>query len=506
VMILILLLVHLLLLINTQFTLWPEMVVYPYLLNNNFLLYQDIINPYPPLLAWFLAIFTQIFGYLSTPYQILTWVIILIIDLSIYKISQKVFKNKLFALSSVAFFAVFSVPFGVNGFWFDLVQTPFILWALYFFYEFLNAKAKNTLKYNFSLSFLLVTIAFFIKQQVFWVALLLLAFGLSKYKLPRPERSRYSPLSLHKRADTPKVGSMYSLLRIYPSRLARWYSASEYRFDVLKFLKNHYQASLPFGVLLIFHILYFFVQGTLANFAFWVFYFPAFLASKMPGYVLLPSAKQMLVVLALFVLFVPTMVRKSQILFLATPAVLILFAYPRFDYFHMIPALAIISLVAGFNFKNFFKINRSIYLLLIPSILILSTFTIRHLVISWHKETRFFEREIYQTAKVVELLTDKNERIYVQNGPDQIFPLANGLPPKPWADDFPWYLEIPNLQERVIDSLEEDKPRYIIFQPYLKGGGYDLGSYRPDDVADYIDNNYVNLAKIDNDLFVKIRK
>ena len=128
------------------------------------------------------------------------------------------------------------------------------------------------------------------------------------------------------------------------------------------------------------------------------------------------------------------------------------------------------------------------------------------MVISWHKETRFFEREIYQTAKVVELLTDKNERIYVQNGPDQIFPLANGLPPKPWADDFPWYLEIPNLQERVIDSLEEDKPRYIIFQPYLKGGGYDLGSYRPDDVADYIDNNYVNLAKIDNDLFVKIRK
>src|SRR3990167_5483620 len=195
-MILILLLVHLLLLINTQFTLWPEMVVYPYLLNNNFLLYQDIINPYPPILTWFLAIFAKIFGYLPSPYQILTWVIILIIDFSIYIISQKIFKNKLFALSSVAFFAVLSIPFGVNGLWFDLVQTPFILWALYFFYKFLNAKAKNILKYNFFISFLLVTIAFFIKQQVFWVVALLLALALSKY-----------------------------------------------RFDVLKFLKNDYRAS-----------------------------------------------------------------------------------------------------------------------------------------------------------------------------------------------------------------------------------------------------------------------
>ena len=454
-----LLLVHLIFLINTRFVLWPEMVVYPYLLNNNFLLYQDVINPYSPILTWFLAIFAKIFGYLPPPYQILTWVIILIIDLSIYIISQKMFKNKLFALSSVAFFAVLSIPFGINGLWFDLVQTPFILWALYFFYKFLNARNKSVLKNNFFISFLLLTIAFFIKQQVFWVGLLFFMFALSKY-----------------------------------------------RFDVLKFLKNHYQASLPFGVLFIFHVFYFFVQGTLANFAFWVFYFPAFLASKMPGYILLPSAKQMLIVFALFVFFVPTMVRKSQILFLATPAVLILFAYPRFDYFHLIPALAAIAIFFGPNFEHFKKSNATIKGVFLLTLIFLSLFTFRYIQNQWHKETRFFEREIYQTAKVVELLTDKNERIYVQNGPDQIFPLANRLPPKPWADDFSWYLEVPNLQKKVVDNLEKDKPRYIIFQPYLKGEKYGLGSYRPDDIADYIDNNYVNFAQIDYDLYLKARK
>src|SRR3990170_31418 len=218
-MILVFLLVHLLFLINTQFALWPEMVVYPYLLNNGFLLYRDIINPYPPSLTWFLAIFAKIFGYSPLAYQILTWIIILIIDLSIYIISQKVFKNRRFALSSVAFFAVLSIPFGVNGLWFDLVQTPLILWALYFFYQFLNSKAKSSLKLNFLVSFLFLTIAFFIKQQVFWVVSLFLVFALSKYK-----------------------------------------------FGISKFLKNHYLAVLPFCVLLILHILIFFVRGTLVDF------------------------------------------------------------------------------------------------------------------------------------------------------------------------------------------------------------------------------------------------
>ena len=458
-MILILLLVHLLLLINTQFTLWPEMVVYPYLLNNNFLLYQDIINPYPPILTWFLAIFAKIFGYLPPPYQILTWVIILIIDLSIYIISQKVFKNKLFTLSSVAFFAVLSIPFGVNGLWFDLVQTPFILWALYFFYKFLNAKAKNILKYNFFISFLLVTIAFFIKQQVFWVALLFVAFGLSKY-----------------------------------------------RFDVLKFLKNHYQASLPLGVLFIFHVLYFFVQGTLANFAFWVFYFPAFLASKMPGYILLPSAKQMLIVFALFVFFVPTMVRKSQILFLVTLAVLILFAYPRFDYFHLVPALAVIAVVFGPNFEYLKKSVIHVKGFFLLALIFLGLFTFRYFQNHWHKEVRFFEQEVLKNARVVDLIAEEGKTVYLQNAPDQLLSLSGTLPPKPWADDFPWYLEVPNLQKKVVDNLEKDKPRYIIFQPYFEGEKYGLGSYRPDDIADYIDNNYVNFAQIDHDLYFKARK
>ena len=457
-MILILLLIHLLLLINTQFTLWPEMVVYPYLLNNGFLLYRDIINPYPPLLIWFLTISSRIFGYFPSPYQILTWAVILIIDLSIYTITGKLFKKRFYQLTSTLFFIILSIPFGVNGLWFDLVQTPLILWSLYFFYKFLNAKRGDDLKYNLFISSLFLAVAFFIKQQVFWIILLFLSIALWKYK-----------------------------------------------FNVSKFLRNHYLAALPISTLLIIQSIYFTEQGILRDFIFWVLYFPA-VASKMPGYVLIPSTRQLLVVFALFGLFMPVIFKKSQPLFQTTTAILVLFAYPRFDYFHLIPALAIASVMLGMIIDGFVKSNILIKTIFLTSVVFLSLFTFRHIQEYWHSETRFFEREILKNARVLDLVIREDRIVYLQNAPDQLLPISKTLPIKPWADDFPWYLEVANLQGRVIDGLVAEKPRFIIFQPYSEGRKYDLGSYRPTSVVNYINNNYEGFARIDSDLYFKIRK
>src|SRR3990167_11018979 len=118
------LLIHLLLLANTRFTLWPEIVVYPYLLNHGFLLYRDIINPYPPLLAYKLSIFANLFGYQPAPYQILTWLLILVTDSAIFLAASKITKSHKTALLATIFFASLSIPFDVNGLWYDLVQTP----------------------------------------------------------------------------------------------------------------------------------------------------------------------------------------------------------------------------------------------------------------------------------------------------------------------------------------------------------------------------------------------
>ena len=456
--ILVLLLAHLLFLINTQFTLWPEMVVYPYLVNHDFLLYRDIINPYPPLLLWFLAIFAKIFGYSPLPYQILTWIIILIIDLSIYIISQKVFKNRRFALSSVAFFAVLSIPFGVNGLWFDLVQTPLILWALYFFYQFLNSKARSVPKLNLFVSFLFLTIAFFIKQQVFWVGLLFLILSLSKYK-----------------------------------------------FNILKFIKNYYLAVLPFCVLLLFHIFYFTIQGTGKDFVFWVFNFPL-IASRIPGYVLIPSMRQLLLVLAFFGLFAPIIIKKSHTFFLLTATILLLFAYPRFDYFHLVPTIAVISVMFGLNIDYLVKSSISTKGIFLIAVIFLGLFTLRYSQNHWQKEVRFFEQDVFENARVIDLLVEENEKVYLQNAPDQLLPLSGTLPTKPWVDDFPWYLEVQNLQDTIVDSLEKDKSEYIIFRPYVEGGKFGLGSYRPKKIVSYVETHYSKIGEVSAGLVIKRRK
>src|SRR3989344_8756421 len=132
------LLVHLILLINTRFTLWPEMVVYPYLLNNGFLLYRDIINPYPPFLTGFLTLFARFLGYNPFPYQILTWSIVLITDIVIFISTKKIFKKNSYGFLSTLFFIIVSIPFSINGLWFDLIQSSFILFATYYFYQYLQ--------------------------------------------------------------------------------------------------------------------------------------------------------------------------------------------------------------------------------------------------------------------------------------------------------------------------------------------------------------------------------
>src|SRR3989338_7248091 len=164
-LVLLILLVHLILLLNTRFTLWPEMVVYTYLLNNGFTLYRDIINPYPPFLTGLLTVFAKIFGYQPLSYQILTWFLILIIDLIVFYISKKILKKTFLAAISLLFFAIFSLPFSINGLWFDLIQTPIILIAFYYFYKFVTSEKHNCDDLFFS--FFSLTIAFFIKQQIF---------------------------------------------------------------------------------------------------------------------------------------------------------------------------------------------------------------------------------------------------------------------------------------------------------------------------------------------------
>ena len=247
------------------------------------------------------------------------------------------------------------------------------------------------------------------------------------------------------------------------------------------------------------------IQGTEKDFMFWVFNFPL-IASKIPGYVLIPSIRQMLILVALFILFLPIIVRKSHTFFLAVAAVLVLFAYPRFDYFHLIPSLAVISLIFGVNISYFAGSDVLRRIVFLITVIFLGLFTLRYFQSHWQKEIRFFESEIFTAARFLSIVVSRNETVYIQNGPDQLLPLSGHLPPKPWADEFPWYLETRGVQEKVIEGIKTADTKFAVFQSYLSEGTYDLGSYKPAKVANFIDENFHNLIPINNSLWLKIKK
>ena len=456
-LLILLLFLHIVLLANTKFTLWPEMIVYPYLFNNGFLLYKDIINPYPPALTLFLSKFSTFFGYSPQSFQILTWAIIILIDVLIFTVAAKLTKKLFFGLLSALFFIFLSIPFGINGLWFDLIQTPFILLASYFFYQFLQNKNLR----NLYIAFLLTTFAIFIKQQAVWLMVLFLLIITFNKKI------NFSK-------DQPKIFLIF----------------------------------IPLIFLSTVHLLVFSNLGILKDFLFWNINLPLFKTSLAPGYILLPTARQMVVMITLFLIFLPIFFSKKSDykFFVLTSLFLIIFSYPRFDYFHLIPSLATLSLLFGPLAEKTFKSNINSKPIVVGASILLLSFSIRFFINDWGSPIRFFEPEIFKAANFISKKTNRKDTLYIQNGPDQLLPLSNRLPIKPWADEFSWYLELEGIQEQIISSLINQNPKFIIYKPYDKGEKYDLGVYEPRYIAGYLDENYENLIKINGTLWLKIRK
>ena len=164
---------HILILSQLQFTAWPEMFSYPYLLNHGFHLYKDIALPYQPLLPIILSQVFQVWGFSLDVLIVLTWGIIITSDLLIFFISIKLIGQKLLSITPLLLYILIQ-PFAEGSmFWFDLAVTPVLLLgvASYLF--------LGDLKKLFFLGFFL-SLAFFVKQQIGLVFILVGSYLLWK--------------------------------------------------------------------------------------------------------------------------------------------------------------------------------------------------------------------------------------------------------------------------------------------------------------------------------------
>lgn len=282
--------IHLFLLSNSSFTVWPEMILYPYLINHGFMLFKDIINPYFPLLTTVLSQIFAIFGLSVINLKLVTYVFIICLDVLVFLVAYTLSKNTNKTLWALVVYIFLQISLGGNGLWFELALAPFLIYSLATI--FLGSGSKKQLLF----SGFIFSIAILIKQNVFlfYIPVVFLLVGRKQFK-------------------------------------------------------NLFYFIFP-GILTVFLMILFLSLNNLVNdFYFWAVRLPLSYPSQ-PGFTLWPTKKQYIL---MFFLFLPVILVLTQrlkqyekIYWVLSSFLALSFAFPRYENFHLqvlIPLSAIFS-------------------------------------------------------------------------------------------------------------------------------------------------------------------
>jgi 4-amino-4-deoxy-L-arabinose transferase-like glycosyltransferase len=417
---------HLLILSQLQFTAWPEMVSFPYLINHGFILYEDAIHAYPSLLVSILSVLYKLFGYKLIVLKFFGWISILTSDVLIFIIINKLTKEKL-AVYGVLVYVILQPILEGNMVWPDLFIVPFLL-----------------------LTFLLL-----FKGKYFFAGI---AIGLAIL--------------------TKQTGVLFLTIS------GIWLLAYERKNlkNILNYVLGVLVIVLPFLVILL-------RQNAMSDFINWTIIYPSKYWTKFPGYVQLsPTLRENLILLVLLLPLAILILKSSKKIF-SDKMFLLLFSflvagiigvYPRFSFFHFQSALVFLVILI-FYLSKIFKF----WLLVIPiCVLILSFKSLQF------SQSRFWTNEDINLGQIIEKETVQGKPIYLLGLSSQLYVFSNRLPNKLWLDNFGWYLEIPGVQQQVVNSFTNNPPSVIFWRTPDSGNWYDIGVYQPKMITDWIKKNY----------------
>ncbi len=425
--------VHLFLLANLQFTAWPEMLSYPYLRNQGFLLYQDLIHPYPPLLTMILSFLYSVFGYQLWVMEAFSWLLFLTNDLLIFLLVRRLTKNNFASLLSVFLYVILQPFLEGNMLWFDTVIVTPILLGTYFL----------------------------IDKKYFWSGMALALAALIK--------------------QTTGLFLIVGTVFIY------WRD---------KNFKNVYQYSIAPIVIAAILAVKLLINNSLVYFLNWTLVYPATWWSKFPGYVQMGlSTHQSLILMVLLAPLVMMVFRKKSSVFKKKDLALVLLllflsffmVYPRFSFFHFQTALAFIVVLSGSMAVRVKppRLVSVLYFVFLVSVVILPA--IRR---EWGEEARFYGSEDLEKAEIIQEVVGVSQKVFLLGPHSGLYALADRQPPKPWADNFGWYLEIPGVQEEILARWEDNPPDFIFWQESREGNWYDLATYQPQKITEWVKADY----------------
>lgn len=419
-------------LFNLQFTAWPEMLSYPYLRNHGFLIYKDMIHPYPPLLTMSLSWVYQIFGYNLWVMQTVSWGLSLASSAVVFLTTKQITKKESIALLTLFFYVMLQPFLDGNMLWFDNVIVFPILLGLYF-----------ALRQNFLFAGLFLSVAMFTKQTTGLFLVFLIIYLVVKK----------TPWSL---------------------------------------FKNLLIGPLVLGVPLLIRLIQ---EGALVDFLNWTIVFPLTQFTNFPGYVHTElttgqtlTSVFLLSPLVLLVWNKKLLTAKTFQIVLGFLFVSILIIYPRFSFFHAQAALAILVVCYGYVVKDWR--GRNLVFMSIAAVLIISIYVQRPVIErEWRKVARFYGNDDLNLAQTIMGKAD-GKKTFLLGLHSGLYPMADIVPPKRWTDNFGWYLEIPGIQDEVLDRWDNSPPDLVIWRTPSNGNWFDLGTYQPQKIVKWIKENY----------------
>lgn len=421
---------------KTEFTAWPEMNLWPYLILKGWLPYKDFAIVHTPFLIFLLSLFNKIFGVGITQLKYFTWFFIVFSNLTLFFIVKKLFDEKK-ALLALFVYIPLLIFFQGNGLWFDLALAPLGL-LIYFF--------LTKEKYLFAGIFFFLAV--FTKQTAIWFSIPIL----------------FQIFSSHE----------FSIKKSWPGM-------------------DYFLLGLLIPTLIT--LLIFWVFKFLPDFTFWAIKFGVFYLPKATGQIHFPALRELAVSLIPFMflaLYVYKFKKKANWSLVIWTIVGVLGAYPRWEWFHYQPALPFLALIISIIFfESEEKVVKYIWFLIF--VLFSITFT-RFIYRNWGLETRFYDNQTIKVVNEVKAKVKPNDKIQVINYWDNIYPLTDTLPSnKLWVPYLSWYLKYPSIEKRYLYEITTNKPSLIV------QGKFEVispNSYEIPEVKSFISRYYSTLVTI----------
>jgi len=443
-------------------SLGPRVILQPWLMQQNYLLYKNIADEHSPLM-YFLLLAAQPLASNSLEAAKLTLVLLIgLIALLTFWAGWES-GGWLSGTFSVLFFALWTPIFGYSKLWHETFLAPLYI-LLVILWRILIPSRTNT--HLFFTTGLLLGVALLIKQHALLVILAIaLWHSLNSWRVRRP---------------------------------------AQYLLWEIAFL--FFGVSLPVSA---FTIYYWLQTGTLKELVFWVIIFN-FINNYTQWASLRPSVDHIRLLVPAYLMLPPFIanllnqgrqdIRRIQeelgLVLLVSSSLMI---YPRFGFFHLQASLPVLAWVSGTTLANIFyegrKSKSSLYLIrgLVCSLPLL--WMLYAGIPPVYNALRSGQpRKIYEYSDLVPLANEIRQRIgptdciYVlpdDEATANLYYLTQCKPPELWAPtSYPWFM-IDTVKPQIVSALEKASPVWIVYFP----GRWGIEQHGQE-LLNYVQENY----------------